>query len=204
MPMPATRLLLLIATVVIATGIAVAAVLALSARGGDEVSLEGITISELDLGGAKLLVPTGDPVLSAEQAEFIVLSKRLPRFGSDSDPIDVRETRLVRFVNETSAPPIDALAWAVNLDPETVPAVTPSGDIGPLCCPPIGGSPTPTPQPTPLNCGLRTVYDVVFIDARTGEWLHEAKSTELIVPEPGETCPPSSPTIAPTEMPTQS
>lgn len=204
MPMPTTRLTLAAIIGAITTGVAVAAILALSARGGDEVSLEGVTISELDLVGAKLLVPNGEPVLSAGQAEDIVLETKRARAGSPGPELAVREVRLVRFVNETSAPPVDALAWVVNLRPETVPAVTPC----PGFCVRFGGpwnpDPTPTPEPTPLNCGPRTVYDVVFIDARTGEWLYEAKSTELVVPEPGATCPPGTPTIAPTEVPTQS
>lgn len=202
MLVPGTRLtLLILAVVATAAGIAVAAVLTLSARGGDEVSLEGITITEIDLGGAKLLVPNGDPVLSADQAEAIVLGRWRTRFGDDLTAPEARETRLLRFVNETLDPPIDALAWAVNLAPGTVPAVTPCPGF---CIGPLGWvEPTPTPVPTPLNCGPGTVYDIVFIDARTGEWLYEANSTELVVPEPGATCPPGTPTVGQTETPTR-
>lgn len=106
-------------------------------------------------------------------------------------PPEVRETRLVRFFDYTKEPPIDALAWAVNLTPESVPAVTPCRGICIKLGRPANPNPTPTPSPTPLNCGHKTFYDVVFIDALNGEWIREAKKTGLLEPAPGETCPPT-------------
>lgn len=189
--MPRTRLISLTASTAVVALLVVAAVYALSAGSDNHVSLEGIDMDDLDLGGGELLVAQGDPILTADQAVAIVRNVKHVESGDDAPDAEVRETRLVRFVNDTKDPPTDTLAWAVNLTPETVPAVTPCRGICIRPGGPVNPNPTPTPEPTPLNCGRHTVYDVILIDARTGEWLYEAKSTELGEPAPSETCPPT-------------
>lgn len=76
MPMPRTELASLIATTAVVTVLIVSAVYTLSAGSDNHVSLEGIDPSGFDLGGAKLLVPRGDPILTADQAVAIVLNAK--------------------------------------------------------------------------------------------------------------------------------
>lgn len=192
--MPRSKLVAILAATLAL--IAVTALYAYSIRGDDEVSLKGIDMGELDLGGGKLLDPPNDsPVIASEQAVAIVLNANRAHGRQRTRDLAVQETKLARFVNDAAEPPIDTLAWAVSLNAGTVPAVTPAAADPCFGC--FMLDPTPTPEPTPLNCGPRTVYDVVIIDARAGEWLYETKSTELVEPAAGETCPPTpTPNVA--------
>ena len=193
MPMQRTRPVALAAAFALLVGVA-AAVYALSVRGDSSVSLRGVSESQLDSHGVSLTPPDGDPVISREQAEAIVLNRR---HGTG-----IRDTMLVTVVMDTDSR-VTTLAWAVTIDPETVkrtPHVIRIGPIGPG-----ERDRAPTPSPTPLNCGLRTNYAAVFVDALTAEWLLDIEETELVHPSPGETCP-ATPTQKrhPARPPTQS
>jgi hypothetical protein len=99
---------------------------------------------------------------------------------------EVLETVLVRLVNDSQEPPLNKLAWAVNFDPATVEAIPPSGPAG---------------APRPRFCDLLPEYDVVFIDAQTGELIFELTYTAALPDsDPAATCPPGnypSPTAVP-------
>jgi hypothetical protein len=140
---------LLVATGAVA---AAAGALAITLSGGSsqatQVTLDGVPAENLAAAGVKLLETDEKPAVNANGAEETA-KLHVPPTGS---PV-VKETLLVRFVNDGADPPLDLLAWAVNFDPKTVSAVPPlgPGQYGPFC-----GHPA---------------YHVVFIDAKTGEFL---------------------------------
>lgn len=89
----------------------------------------------------------------------------------------------MRVVNDKSDPPMDSLAWAVNLDPVTVNAI-----------PPLG--------PGQYDFCGHPLYSVVFIDATTGEFLLGTQRSTLNESESQADCPKADTPDAPTPAPT--
>jgi hypothetical protein len=155
---------------------------ALPTQGGaHEVALQGVDEAEL-AGWGRLLEPDGrDASVSAPAA--------VAAASSNKASARVLETVLVRLVNESAKPRLDRLAWAVNFDPESV-------DAAPL----IG----PAGADLPRTCGSHPEYDVVFIDAQTGDLMFEIQHA-LTLPDgdPAATCPPEPGYPQPTQVPGQ-
>lgn len=142
--------------------------------GVHEVDLEGVPAGEFRALGARLLEPDGEPVISDGQAVSVALQNKFRG--------DVRETRLVRLVNDSARPRVDTLAWAVNFDPATVSRIPGLGE-------PLYQEKQPKPSASPANCGVFLMYDVTFVDAMTGEWLFEVQQSGSGEPNEDGTCP---------------
>lgn len=177
-------------TLILATGVGITILGVTLATGGGvhDVELEGIPQEEFRALGARLLEPDGEPTLSGDQAVAAALQNKLEG--------DVRETRLVRLVNDSARPKIDTLAWAVNFDPATV-----------LRIPRLGGGPLnqndeSDPSTSSSACGTYLKYDVAFIDANTGEWLLSVQQSGSLEPEQDGSCP-TVPGVSPPPSPTQ-
>jgi hypothetical protein len=175
---------LLVATVVAGAGLAL--YLALPAKGGaNEIELQGIDENDL-AGWGRLLRPDGRPPKVSPEAAFATASRGKPNRPGAEEP-EALEIVLVRLVNESREPPLDALAWAVNFDPATVEADPPIGPVG--------------AQLPPWCGGVHPEYDVVFVDAQTGELIFEIQyNATLPDDDPSATCPPGdypSPTAVP-------
>ncbi|HSP55700.1 MAG TPA: hypothetical protein VLS25_08930 [Dehalococcoidia bacterium] len=154
---------------------------ALPARGGThEIDLQGVDGDEL-AGWGKVLEPDiRSPAISAAAA-IATSSTNKP----GAKPL---ETVLVRLVNDSRQPPLDAIAWAVNFDPKTVEVA------------PIGG---PIGYEHPRVCGQHPQYDVVFIDAQTGELIFELQNSGPPGNDPSATCPAETTYPSPTAVPGQ-
>jgi len=172
---------------IVLSGALVAAIVGLAfalvvpARGGaHEIELQGVDPDAL-AGFGRLLKPDErSPSLPADSA--------VAAASANKEGARVLETVLVRLVNDSSKPPLDTLAWAVNFDPATVPAA------------PLFGPPG---APVPRLCDLHPEYDVVFIDARTGDLIFELTHTATLpADDPSATCPPKD-YPAPTPVPGQ-
>ena len=156
--------------------------LVLPARGGaHEIDLKGVDADAL-AGFGRLLKPDGrSPSLSADSA--------VDAASANKPGAKVLETILVRLVNDSRRPPLDSLAWAVSFDPTTV-------EAAPLFGPPGA--------PQPRLCDLHPEYDVVFIDAQTGELIFELTYTgALPADDPAATCPAKTTYPSPTAVPGQ-
>lgn len=125
----------------------------LSAGGSThDVELDGVDGDRLADFGYRLLSPAEDASISASDAESIAT------FGG-LQTAPVKEVVLLRVVNDTAAPPLDTLAWAINFDTS---ALEPGPVFGP-------GGPD---RPAYLDaCRGPLEFRVTFIDADTGEFL---------------------------------
>lgn len=142
--------------------------LVVPARGGaHEIELQRVDPDAL-AGFGRLLKPADrSPSLSAEAAVAAAT------FANKPDA-KVLEAVLVRLVNDSRKPPLDKLAWAVNFDPTS-----------------IQSAPLYGPPGVPRVCDSHPEYDVVFIDAQTGELIFELTHTATIPEDdPAATCPP--------------
>lgn len=168
-------------TVGLAAALVSALVITLSASGGtQEIELDGVGSDALDSWGVRLLSPNGKPDITALAAEQIA-DQRKP--GAD-----VKEVVLVRVVNERLAPVIDRLAWAVNFDPASI---LPIPDLGP-------GGPNP-PEWNP--CDEAVAFDVLLIDASSGEFIFEMQQSADAGDQPCPTTPLVDINITPSPSP---
>ncbi len=155
--------------------------LTLPARGGThEIDLKGVDGDEL-AGWGRVLKPDNRVPSITSTAAVAISSANKP----GAKPL---ETQLVQLVNDSRKPPLDSLAWAVNLDPATVQAA------------PILGPPGSS---HPRVCGDHPQYDVVFVDAQTGELIFELQHTGPPGNNPFATCPGETPYPSPTVVPGQ-
>ena len=172
----------LITTIVFAVLTGLTLYFVLPARGGaHEIELQGVDGDAL-AGFARLLKPDDrSPSLSTDSA--------VAAAGANKQGAEVLETVLVRLVNDSQKPPLDKLAWAVNFDPTTIEAAPAIGPIG---------------AKHPLVCDVHPEYDVVFIDAQTGELIFELQYTAGPPgDDPSATCPAKTIYPSPTAVPGQ-
>lgn len=165
--------------------LAAAGTLLITLTGGSgsqsQVALDGIPSENLAAAGVRLLEPEDQPKIDATRAEGTAKLNVPPSATAPK----VKETSLVRFVNDQIHPPVDRLVWAVNFDPETISAVPP---LGPGQYDPFCGHPA---------------YHVVFIDATTGELLtsYQRGGKNDALSDAG--CPSSDPDATPANTPKQ-
>jgi hypothetical protein len=166
-----------------AVALAAAGALLITLGGGSgsqsQVTLDGVPAENLAAAGVRLLQPEAKPEIDAARAEETAKLNVPP---STTLP-QVKETVLVRFVNDLVQPHVDRLVWAVNFDPATISAVPPlgPGQYGPFC-----GHPA---------------YHVAFIDAITGELLtaYQRGGKNDALSDGG--CPTPDPALTPTFSP---
>ena len=141
------------------------------------IALDGIPERDLSEFGVQLLQPDRAPTIDAVAAELTA------KTGQPRADATVKETVLVRVVNDRADPPMDKLAWAVSLEPASINAIPPLGPGQYRFC----GHP---------------LYSVVFIDAESGEFLFGTQRSTLNDSESPADCPmpdtPDAPTPAPT------
>jgi hypothetical protein len=142
-----------------------------------QVTLDGVPSENLSGAGVRLLQPDEQPEIDVASAEAAAKA-HAPGQGAM-----VKETVLVRYVNERIKPPADRLAWAVNFDPATIWAVPPlgPGQYAPFCGHPL--------------------YHVVFVDARTGDFIAATQRSGDNDADSGVGCPSSLEGAAPTASP---
>jgi hypothetical protein len=145
-----------------------------------EVELQGVNGDDL-AGWARMLKPDGRSAIVSADAAVAKASANKP--GAEA-----LETVPVRVFNDSRRPPLDELAWAVNFDPATVIAAPPIGPIG---------------SDFPRRCDIHPEYDVVFIDALTGDLIFELQYVATLPEDdPTATCPPKD-YPPPTQVPGQ-
>ncbi len=140
---------------IVAGGLVLAAsVWLLMAQGGSSDPLQGISAARLAEAGLTIKDPGGAaPAVTADQARDLALS---------GEPgASVREVVLVRLLSDRQVPPIDALAWAINFDPKSLPVE-------------VGGPFHPGRQ---IPQGLENQYSVAFVNAATGKYLFTVSLT---------------------------
>ena len=167
----------LLALVILAASGALVFTLTPGSRAPTQIALDGIPERDLSEFGVQLLQPDRAPTIDAVAAELTA------KTGLPDGAPTVKETVLVRVVNDRADPPMDTVAWAVTFDSLTINAV-----------PPLGSG--------QYNFCGHPLYSVVFIDAGSGEFLLGTQRSTLNGSESQADCPqpdtPGAPTPAPT------
>ena len=148
------------AALLAAIALGVAAVLFLTAQGGEPptpIVLDGVLPADFIL-----VSPPPDAAPAVSEAEAVEVALR-DHYGGV-----VRQTVLVSLSMRGGEPPFDTLAWAVNFDPATVGGEPPH----------ISGTEQVKPEDYALD------YLVVFVDAKTGDWLFEGERSHWVNPPP--------------------
>lgn len=164
-----TRLAVVVIVLAIVVAGALLATLASGSGAPSHPALDGVSDQDLADYGIQLMETDDQPLIDAKTAE-----EQAKAGVPDANP-QVRQTALVRVINDRTDPPIDALAWAVNFDPATIQAI-----------PPLG--------PGQYRfCGAHPLYSVVFIDADSGGLLFGAQRSMLDESESSDACPTTPP-----------
>lgn len=165
--MSAVRRLLVSSLILMLVGAGLIAVVTLRATGQDrDIDLVGIESGEFDQMGFRLLEPPSGyaPKVTSQAATTTALAQEP---GSSA-----REAVLAELVRDG----VDdkSMVWAVNLEPTSVHAEEPLGDIDNQLCPSSGN-----PE-----------FALVFVNAESGEFVFDVQKAQLPEPRENGECPP--------------
>lgn len=171
---------LTVATVLVAAVAVFLVFMSGSSGEAEGIRLVGVPPDELAKAHLVLLTPRSTDVAKVTAAAAAEdLARRHPSAR-------LREAVLVRIGEQYQWVAAGKLAWALNVDPETVYATPPMG--------PLGGEATP-------DVDFNPEFAIEFVDAETGEFLFWVEYGQKPATKPTPSL--SEPTVAPTQVPVE-